>query len=43
MFQTDPFALIILLVGMSLLPFVAMIATSYLKIVFVISLIRNAL
>ncbi|MBQ5531029.1 MAG: type III secretion system export apparatus subunit SctR [Kiritimatiellae bacterium] len=43
MFQTDPFSLIILLVGLSLLPFVAMIATSYLKIVVVISLIRNAL
>ena len=43
MFQTDPFALIAVLIGMSLLPFVAMIATSYLKIVVVISLIRNAL
>ena len=43
MFQTSPFALIILFVGMSLLPFVAMVATSYLKIVVVMSLIRNAL
>lgn len=43
MFQTDPFSLIALFVGLSLLPFVAMIATSYLKIVVVISLIRNAL
>ena len=43
MFQTDPFSLIILFVGLSLLPFVAMIATSYLKIVVVMSLIRNAL
>ena len=43
MFQTDPFSLIVLLVGMSLLPFIAMVATSYLKIVVVISLIRNAL
>ena len=43
MFQTDPFAFIVLLIAMSLLPFVAMIATSYLKIVVVISLIRNAL
>lgn len=43
MFQSDPFALIVLFAGMSLLPFVAMIATSYLKIVVVISLIRNAL
>ena len=43
MFQTDPFSLIIVLVGLSLIPFVAMIATSYLKIVVVMSLIRNAL
>lgn len=43
MFQTDPFSMIILFVGMSLLPFVAMVATSYLKIVVVVSLIRNAL
>ena len=43
MFQTDPFALIVLFIGMSLLPFVAMIATSYLNIVVVMSLIRNAL
>ena len=43
MFQTNPFSLIILLVGLSLLPFIAMVATSYLKIVVVMSLIRNAL
>ena len=43
MFQTDPFMLIVLCVGLSLLPFVAMVATSYLKIVVVMSLIRNAL
>lgn len=43
MFQTDPFSLVVLLVGLSLLPFVAMIATSYLKIIVVMSLIRNAL
>ena len=43
MFQTDPFALSVVLVGLSLIPFVAMIATSYLKIVVVMSLIRNAL
>ena len=43
MFQTDPFSLIALFVGLSLVAFVAMIATSYLKIVVVISLIRNAL
>ena len=43
MFQTDPFALIIVLVGLSLIPFIAMIASSYLKIVVVMSLIRNAL
>ena len=43
MFQSDPFTLIVLFVGLSLLPFVAMVATSYLKIVVVMSLIRNAL
>ena len=43
MFQTDPFSLIILFVGLSLLPFVAMVSTCYLKIVVVMSLIRNAL
>ena len=43
MFQTDPFSLTVLFVGLSLLPSLAMIATSYLKIVIVISLIRNAL
>ncbi len=43
MFRTDPFTLIILLVSLSLLPLVAMVATSYLKIVIVMSLIRNAL
>ncbi len=43
MFQTDPFVLITLFVGMALLPFVAMVATSFLKIVVVISLVRNAL
>lgn len=43
MFQTDPFTLIVLFVGLSLLPLVAMVATSYLKIVVVMSLIRNAL
>ena len=43
MFQTDSFSLIVLFVGMSLLSFLAMVATSYLKIVVVISLVRNAL
>ena len=43
MLSTDSFSLIIVLVGLSLLPFVAMVATSYLKIVVVMSLIRNAL
>ena len=43
MFETDAFSLIVLFVGLSLLPFVAMVATSYLKIVVVTSLIRNAL
>jgi len=43
MLNADPFALIVLFVGLSMLPFLAMIATSYLKIVVVMSLIRNAL
>ena len=43
MFQTDPFSLIVLLVVLSLLPFIAMVSTCYLKIVVVMSLIRNAL
>ena len=43
MFHTDPFALIVLFIALSLLPFAAMVATSYLKIVVVMSLIRNAL
>lgn len=43
MLNADPFALIVLFVGLSMLPFIAMIATSYLKIVVVMSLIRNAL
>jgi len=43
MLNADPFALIVLFVGLTLLPFLAMIATSYLKIVVVMSLIRNAL
>ena len=43
MLHTDPFSLIIILISLSLLPLVAMVATSYLKIVVVMSLIRNAL
>ena len=43
MFNADPYALIVMMVGLALLPFVAMVATSYLKIVVVLSLIRNAL
>ena len=43
MFSTDSFSLIVTLVALSLLPFVAMVATSYLKLVVVMSLIRNAL
>ena len=43
MFETDAFSLVVLFVGLSILPFVAMVATSYLKIVVVMSLIRNAL
>lgn len=41
--NAEPFSLIVLLVAMTLLPYIAMIATSYLKIVVVMSLIRNAL
>lgn len=33
MFSLDPYALIVLLTALSLLPFVAMITTSYLKLV----------
>jgi len=43
MLNADPFALIVLFIGMSLLPFMAMVSTCYLKIVVVMSLIRNAL
>ena len=43
MFSSDSFSLILMMVALSLLPFVAMVATSYLKIVVVMSLIRNAL
>ncbi len=43
MLNADPFALIVLFIGMSLLPFLAMVSTCYLKIVVVMSLIRNAL
>ena len=39
----DPFTLILVLVGMSLLPFVAMVGTSYLKLTVVFALVRNAL
>lgn len=39
----DPFALIALLAGMSLLPFAAMVGTSYLKLSVVLALVRNAL
>lgn len=41
--QFDPFVVIITLVGLALLPFVAAMVTSYLKIVVVLSLLRNAL
>ena len=43
MLNADPFALIVLFIGMSLLPFLAMVSTCYLKVVVVMSLIRNAL
>lgn len=41
--SADPFALILLLAGLTLLPFAAMVGTSYLKLVVVLSIIRNAL
>ena len=43
MFSADSFSLILMMVALALLPFVAMVATSYLKIVVVMSLVRNAL
>lgn len=43
MFSSDSFSLIAGLVALTMMPFVAMVATSYLKIVVVMSLIRNAL
>ena len=43
MFSADSFSLIAMLLALTMLPFVAMVATSYLKIVVVMSLIRNAL
>ena len=43
MFSADSFSLIAMLLALPMLPFVAMVATSYLKIVVVMSLIRNAL
>lgn len=42
-FAAEPFQLILVLVGMSLLPFVAMVGTSYLKLTVVFALVRNAL
>ncbi|MBQ9694486.1 MAG: type III secretion system export apparatus subunit SctR [Kiritimatiellae bacterium] len=42
-FADNPFQLILLLVGMSLLPFAAMVGTSYLKLTVVLALVRNAL
>ncbi len=39
----DPYSLIVLLAGLSLAPFVVVMATSYVKLVVVFSLIRNAL
>lgn len=41
--QFDPFAIIATLIGLAMLPFVAAMVTSYLKIVVVMSLLRNAL
>ncbi len=42
-FGYDPMSLIFILVGLAMLPFLAAIVTSYLKIVVVLSLVRNAL
>ncbi len=42
-FGYDPLTLIVALVGLALLPFLAAMVTSYLKIVVVLSLLRNAL
>ncbi|MEM9280427.1 MAG: type III secretion system export apparatus subunit SctR [Verrucomicrobiota bacterium] len=39
----DPLSLILVLVGLSLAPFLAIMVTSYLKMVVVLSLVRNAL
>jgi len=39
----NPISLILILVGLSLAPFVAVMVTSYLKMVVVLSLVRNAL
>ncbi len=39
----DPFILIIVLVTLTLVPFVAMMVTSFIKLVVVLSLVRNAL
>lgn len=39
----DPFALALLLAGLSLLPFVVVMTTSFVKIAVVLSLVRNAL
>ena len=39
----DPLVIIAVLVGLSLLPFIAVMVTSFLKIVVVLSLLRNAL
>lgn len=41
--QTDPFYLIGILVALSLAPFVAVMITSFIKLVVVMSLVRNAL
>ncbi len=43
MFQQDPLFIFLIVIGLSLLPFVAMMVTSFTKLVVVFSLIRNAL
>jgi type III secretion protein R len=39
----DPFIIILILVGLSLMPFIVIMVTSFVKLVIVMSLIRNAL
>ncbi|HEU4459594.1 MAG TPA: type III secretion system export apparatus subunit SctR [Methylibium sp.] len=42
-FEVDPVSLFLVIVGLGILPFAAMVVTSYTKIVVVLGLLRNAL